>query len=268
LAISRKKNCREFVYSQNADSQVRAICPISKDRLWVIFYPSANNANEVINLFDAHGKVEQYVTDSVFGDQLVSFGDIVLAEEGKVRSVDILQVNGAIQKTVKFNFYCREMLAGAGRGCLLPFARLAFTDTFYTIDMQSLNPLKCITQPIIEKAPIRVKSISGSMFVGNDNKSVLVYTIDSRNSFTKFSSYTPKNPPADARFCLVDGQEMVLVLVPDDNAVHIVDHCRGGFVRYLDTGSVTLSQPDIMYTDYDKHVWIGCDGGKVVVVDL
>ena len=62
---------------------------------------------------------------------------------------------------------------------------------------------------------------------------------------------------------------MLLVTVEGDNKVHVVDHTDGGlFLHYLDTGHLTLDRPYRLATDYHRQVWIGCRGGKVVMVDL
>ncbi|KAL8576341.1 hypothetical protein ACOMHN_048908 [Nucella lapillus] len=80
--------------------------------------------------------------------------------------------------------------------------------------------------------------------------------------------YTPKQDAAPVLKLFdadgqVDGSEQLLVLAQDDNSVHIVDHMDGGsFVRYLDTGPVTLSRHQHLATNFDQHVWVGCRGRK------
>ncbi|KAL8619389.1 hypothetical protein ACOMHN_057031 [Nucella lapillus] len=83
-------------------------------------------------------------------------------------------------------------------------------------------------------------------------------------------SYRPeRGQSVDARFCQIDGQEMLLVTIYGDNKVHVIDYTDGGhLVSYLDTGPLNLDKQWRLATDYDRQVWIGCLGGKVAVVDL
>jgi hypothetical protein len=194
--------------------------------------------------------------------------EIVLSSGRTSSTIDTLQANGTMQKSVPFEFNPFSFINTAWG---YPIAKRYPQNDYYRVTMQLLSPFKCTTELILENTPIYVHDIcrDGSKFVGIDKQTVEIYQINSRKSFTKLSSYAPLNKPTEAKFCLMDGREMVLVLVPDDNAVHIVDHMDGGrFVRCLDTGSVKLNKPFRICTDYDKHVWIGCHGGKVVVVDL
>jgi hypothetical protein len=274
LSFQGLKQCRELVYSRNADTMVMAICPISNSRLWVSSVKPADNAITKLKLFDAHGQLEQFVYDStVRGNDLIPvLGDVVLAIKygfSNNKTVDILHATGQIQKSVQFNFDCSQFHAGAA--CGYPFGKQCGAFNYHSICIQSMSPFKCTTEMILENTPIWVQDISrgSTAFVGTAASTVEVYTINRRNSFTKFCSYKPKYPPCAARFCLIEGQEMLLVLVPKDNAVHIVDYAKGRRVAgNLDTGSVELNQPSRLFTDYDKHVWIGCNGGKVLVVDL
>jgi hypothetical protein len=194
--------------------------------------------------------------------------DIVLGRGKKGRTVDVLQANGTLQKSVPFDFNPVEFSNAA---CGYAIVGQVPEKNWYRVSMQSLSPFRYTTDLVLKNTPIYVDDIcrDGSEFVGIDIQTVEIYKINHRNSFTKFSSYRPENRPREAKFCLMDGREMLLVVVPEDNAVHIVDRMDGGrFVRWLDTGSVKLNQPSRICTDYDKHVWIGCHGGKVVVVDL
>ena len=62
---------------------------------------------------------------------------------------------------------------------------------------------------------------------------------------------------------------MLVVVVEDDDEVHLVDHTDGcRFVRYLDTGPVKLDRPFCLATDHEKVLWIGCQGGKAVLLEF
>lgn len=259
------------------------MCPISNNRLWVSFR-EPNAAAPTFKLLDAQGNVEQCVTDSSLRTTslLPVAGDGVLAitlGENNGKTFDILHADGQIRKSIPFAFHCSKFCAGAA--CGFPLAKRYDRQNYYALDVESLTPsiTKYHTELKLEGTPVPVADLSrhrpmlagirASLLMGNV---VELHTINGRNSFTKFASYMPNNRPTDARFCLVDGQEMLLVLVPTDNAVHIFDYnfyqdgCR--FVGYPDTGSLPLDRPAKLYTDYDSKVWIGCHGGRVVVVDL
>jgi hypothetical protein len=223
-----------------------------------------------MKLFDAQGKVDLFLADSVNGTELAAVMDDVILTWGKEEMfVDTLMADGTMQKSNPFDFNPYVFTQAA---CGYPIVQQYNANNYYRISVHSVRPFKCTTELILENTPVPIQDIcrDNSMLVGtNDDAIVKVHKINSRNSFTKFSSYKPKNWPLGAKFCLMDGWEMLLVVVYVDNAVHIVDHMDGGrFVRCLDTGSVKLNKPLTICTDYDKHVWIGCNGGKVVVVDL
>jgi hypothetical protein len=220
-----------------------------------------------MKLFNAQGKVELSLDDSVTGSEVATFmDDIVMATGININTVDILLPNGTIQKSFPFEF---DPIGFRNAACGYQIVQRCAEARYYRVSMLSHSPFKYTTELILENTCTAMDICrDGSMFVGiGRRKTVEVYKINTRNSFTKVCSYTPAS--SATKFCLIDGREMVLVLVPDDNAVHIVDHMDGGrFVRYLDTGSVKLNKPYRICTDYDKHVWIGCHGGKVVMVDL
>ena len=73
----------------------------------------------------------------------------------------------------------------------------------------------------------------------------------------------------DLMFCQADGEEVLLVAVSALNTVHVVDHKDGCcFVRTLETDQRALDRPFRLATNHQGRVWIGCHGGKVVILDL
>lgn len=73
----------------------------------------------------------------------------------------------------------------------------------------------------------------------------------------------------DCIFCLVGGEEMLLVASSGQNAVHIVDHKDGCcFIRTLESDQRPLEKPFRLATNHKGRVWVGCHGGKVVIFDL
>ena len=99
---------------------------------------------------------------------------------------------------------------------------------------------------------------------------------DSRKSesdaeWTLHSTYSPgdKKKILDACFFPVDGKEMLVVVVEGDNNVHVVDHTKdGSFKGYLYTRKVMLNRPCRLATNHENVMWIGCQGGWAVLLEL
>ena len=62
---------------------------------------------------------------------------------------------------------------------------------------------------------------------------------------------------------------MLVVVVEGDNKVHVVDHTKdGSFKGYMYTRNVELNRPCRLATDHENVMWIGCEGGKAVLLEL
>nr|KAG5701340.1 hypothetical protein BaRGS_006114 [Batillaria attramentaria] len=110
-------------------------------------------------------------------------------------------------------------------------------------------------------------------FIHEDLTSVVVYKKSGHENAQLVSTYTlnswPTLQPSDVCFCMMAGREVLLVAVKKENKIHVVDHANGcRFISYLDTRPLTLNKPCVLATDHTRRVWIGCEGGKIVVVDL
>ncbi|KAK7501752.1 hypothetical protein BaRGS_00007183 [Batillaria attramentaria] len=106
-------------------------------------------------------------------------------------------------------------------------------------------------------------SQSGTDLVFMNWCQVSVYKIvPSEKRKRRVATYSPAGKKlylSDACFCKVEGREMLLVAVEEDNKVHVLDHNDGClFVRYLDTGPLTLHRPCVLATDGLQRVSIGC----------
>ncbi|KAL8613815.1 hypothetical protein ACOMHN_029672 [Nucella lapillus] len=79
----------------------------------------------------------------------------------------------------------------------------------------------------------------------------------------------PDLPVLDACFFPVGGRERLVVVVKGDNRVHVVDHTDGcHFLHYLDTGDLPLHAPRLLATDQESVLWLACDGGTALLLEL
>ncbi|KAL8609426.1 hypothetical protein ACOMHN_006613 [Nucella lapillus] len=287
-----KKQPREFNFSDNPQIITFTVTPISQNRLWVM-YRSVTGNPLYLKLFDAEGEILTTVQNPRNCLGLVTItGDIILSwirdssfvhlvkPDGSLRIYDMgRKIGDLITSGTNDAHYMREINENS-------LHRVEFMSedksasrsvSSPTKPLASLTPLDQLTHSVTDVAvdnipsrgcPIHA-SAGGRYFVFTQYDKVEVYARAGSRSSTFVCSYKPKKSPTDARFCQIAGQEMLLVTVYGDNKVHVVDHRDGGhFVRYLDTGTLHLSRPCRLATDHDRHVWIVCEGGKVVVVDL
>ncbi|KAL8613811.1 hypothetical protein ACOMHN_029668 [Nucella lapillus] len=79
----------------------------------------------------------------------------------------------------------------------------------------------------------------------------------------------PDQPVLDACFFPVGGRERLVVVVREDNRVHVVDHTDGcRFLHYLDTGDLPLHALRLLATDQESVLWLACDGGTALLLEL
>ncbi|XP_076438052.1 uncharacterized protein LOC143277174 [Babylonia areolata] len=295
VGVMGKKPPREFIYSRNPESEVSAMCPISHNRLWV-FYSPAGDSPQYLKLFDAEGQVLTTVQHPSYCDALLAITDDVLLCIGN-SDAWLITPDGSLSPYETRAGANWEMVSSATNDIHYLgdwqdkfLRRVAFTsvNTDQTDSVLSGSALCQASSPgtphqrnqlthsfkevVSEKYPegiLRHASAGGFYFAFLDDDRVEVYRRAGSRSIAILCSYKPTSLPYDARFVLIDDNERLLVAVRGESKVHIIDHEDGGcFVRCLDTGPLKLDRPKRLATDFDQHVWIGCDGGKVVVVDL
>ncbi|KAL8619310.1 hypothetical protein ACOMHN_056954 [Nucella lapillus] len=296
VKVGMKKPPREFQYSADKGSSVRAMCPISQSRLWVMHHPPPTHS-VCLTLFDAEGRVLTTVENLKYCTGLVTMTDDVILSwtcgdssvqlvtpDGSVRTCHLgSEVEGIFSSATNDIHYLRkrgddrlywvELVNQNQSGHAAPRSAAAHPKMRVTPAVKDQSTLS-VTEVVLEDMSLyewlpRQASAVGRYFVFilNDD-TVNVY---GRAWSAVISSYRSETGgrPADAGFCQIDGQEMLLVTVFDDNKVHVIDYADGGrLVRYLDTGPLNLDEPCCLATDYDRQVWIGCKGGKVTVVVL
>ncbi|KAL8619392.1 hypothetical protein ACOMHN_057034 [Nucella lapillus] len=295
VKVGMKKPPMEFQYSADKGSYVIALCPISQNRLWVM-YRSPPTYSYCLTLFDAEGRALTTVENLKDSDGLVAMtNDVILSWRCLESSVQLVTPDGSV-RTCHVGSKVQMILSAATND--IHYLVKMGDDRLYRVELVNQNqsghtaprsaashPKMRVTPAVKDQPTLSVREVvledmsplalplqasAGGryfVFILNDD-TVNVY---GRSWSAVISSYRSETGgrPTDARFCQIDGQEMLLVTVYDDNKVHVVDYTDGGrLVRYLDTGPLNLDRPWCLAPDYDRQVWIGCEGGKVAVVDL
>ncbi|KAK7492582.1 hypothetical protein BaRGS_00016248, partial [Batillaria attramentaria] len=277
-----KPGPRVIVYSTDTKSIIHSICPTSQYRVWVQYEAGAV---QVTVLYDEHGKkLERRNNTNLSGRPITILEDITIySHPSKYHKLVWIQPGGGggeidIKERVGIWPCCKGVYDGV---CMVELTRKQQGSSFPSslgyrvVSFDSLKPFKWNVKASIGTVDGSVCDISANRgFIAAvirtvSKSSLSVYKmVDSVSK--RDSTYSPGKDlePSDACFCLIDGREMLLVTV-DDNTVHVLDHTDGcRFVRYLDTGPLTLHNPRYLATDYHHRVWIGCHGGKVILVYL
>ncbi|KAL8572161.1 hypothetical protein ACOMHN_057836 [Nucella lapillus] len=297
VKVGMKNPPREFQYSAEKESYVVAMCLISQNRLWVM-YRTPPTYSYCLKLFDAKGWVLTAVKNLNESHGLVAINDdIVLSwsigdssvrlvtPDGKVRTCDVGSEVGHIRSSATNDLhylikcddnrlYCVKLVNQKQPGPAAPksaVSRSKLSKTPAAEDQLTLS----VTEVVFDETPsfgsFRHTSAGGRYFAFIDFEMtgrLNVYGRAGSRSSALISTYVPICYPTDARFCIIEGQEMVLLTVLHDNRVYIVDYTDGGrFKGCLDTGPLNLYRARRLATD-NRHVWIGCEGGRVAVVDL
>ncbi|KAL8619388.1 hypothetical protein ACOMHN_057030 [Nucella lapillus] len=92
-----KKPPREFQYSADKRSSVRAMCPISQSRLWVV-HSSPPTHSVCLTLFDAEGRVLTTVENLKYSNGLVTItDDVILSWTCDDSSVQLVTPDGSVR---------------------------------------------------------------------------------------------------------------------------------------------------------------------------
>ncbi|XP_076437868.1 uncharacterized protein LOC143277029 [Babylonia areolata] len=296
VGVMGKKPPREFIYSMNPKSVVIHMCPISHNRLWVLHKP-ARSSPQCLKLFDAEGQELTTVQDPGNCTGLLTIiDDVLLCWTDGDSTVRLITPDGSLstydmgRKILWMVSSAKNDIHYLGDSEEKSLHRVTFTsvNTDQTDSGLSGSALCQASSPgtphhtnqlthsfkevVFENPPkrnLRHVSAGGRYFAFLCDGTVKVHSRAGSGSSAILCSYKPTSLPHDARFVLIDDNERLLVVVHKESKVHIIDHEDGGcFVRCLDTGPLELDRPNRLATDFDQHVWIGCRGGKVVVVDL
>ncbi|KAL8619406.1 hypothetical protein ACOMHN_057048 [Nucella lapillus] len=297
VKVGMKKPPREFQYSADKGSSVIAMCPISQSRLWVM-HSSPPTRSVCLTLFDAEGRVLTTVKNLKHSSGLVTMtDDVILSWTCGDSSVQLVTPDGSVW-TCHVGSQVGRILSSPTND--IHYLKKKEDDRLYRVELVNQNqsghaaPRSAASHPKMQATPavkdqptLSVREVvknyippsermlqapaGGRYFVSIDRGTVKVFGKAWSLRSAAIWSYRPETGEwlTNAGFCQIDGQEMLLVAVPGDNKVHIIDYTDGGrLVRYLDTGPLNLDRPCRLATDYDRQVWIGCEGGKVAVVNL
>ena len=115
-------------------------------------------------------------------------------------------------------------------------------------------------------------SADGQFFAFAYSNTAYVYDkLQSSTSLRQFATYSDPSGQAanDVCFCFMEGEEMLLVTYSVNNTVLVLDHKDGCcLIRTLETDQCPLTTPCRLATNHQGRVWVGCNGGKVVIFDV
>ena len=270
VSVREKNPPREIVYSRNPQSVIYAICPISKGRLWISYTPGGGSA-DMVKLFDVQGQVLGKPETTERLRRLCPVGDDnVVAETLSSDIWSLVKPDGSV-RTFNMNIHTLAHCSENGQVYLREDKSKELWQVKFSPDSQQVYTKEHLVFKTLSEGIYRLKDVSpaGQYFAFNAYQKASVYTRTTNYGCKLFSTYIAAASPSDLCFCRMSGKEVLLVTVCYDNKVHVVDHTDGGlFLHYLDTGHLTLDRPCCLATDYHRQVWIGCHGGKVVVVNL
>ena len=269
VSVREKNAPREIVYSRNPQSVIYAICPISKGRLWISYTPGGESAG-MVKLFDVQGQVLGTAETTKGLYQLYHVGDDKVVAKTFRNRLFLVKPDGCV-RTFDMNIQTLAHCSENGQVYLREDKSKELWQVKFSPDSQQVYTKENLVFKAWPENVYGLKDVSPAeqYFSFNACEKASVYTRTTSNGCKLFSTYTADHILEDLCFCRMSGKEVLLVTVWGDNKVHVVDHTDGClFLHYLDTGHLTLDRPYCLATDYHRQVWIGCHGGKVVVVNL
>ena len=279
VSITEKRPPRRIIYSRNPESTPLSMCPISKGRLW-IKYQAGGSGFVMMKLFDIQGQELKKINKTLDG-MLVAVNEDDIVSWQHSNQLSLIKPDGTVT-THTFEFQIGNMAACAEDGQL--YLREFDSPDLHEVQFAVTEKLHFSKQETAFKyyhmkfnkhgfaTPkhdhLHDVSSAGQYFAFISQDTVNVYTRRACNPYNVYARYRPTSKPVLTRFCRISGQEVLLVLTEEDK-VHVLDYTDGdSFLHYLDTGNLELDRACCLTTDYHRHVWIGCKGGTVVLVDL
>lgn len=269
----------ERVFSENPNSEIVAMCTTSEKRVWIKYKSDGEGERTV--LFSKEGQIQKKV-NALPGHSIVTVQTNITIGIGVGKSRHWVDPNGD-SGTQNSRDYTMTRFAKCGDIHLIANATSKKTEcTLFDITFKPnghKNPAEIssftgITTPdpgfILDASQskehfaILLSEKSGPSTLGLYSKS---QSDECKLNFT----YSPGDQKKilDACFFRVDGKEMLVVVVEGDNKVHVVDHTKdGSFKGYMYTRNVKLNRPCRLATDHENVMWIGCEGGKAVLLEL
>ena len=272
----------EMVFSENPNSEIIAMCTTSENRVWIKY--KSDGKEELMGLFSKDGSKENE-TGVLPGVSIVTVQTNITIGIGEGSSRHWVNPNGD-KGIIKGQKYTLTRFAKCGDNSLFANAALKNGQRVLlniTFESQSKpaeirkygNEITTNGPGFILDASKDTEYIAILLSKKSGPSTLALYSkSESEAEWTLHSTYSPGDQKKilDACFFPVDGKdgkEMLVVVVEGDNKVHVVDHTKGGsFKRYLCTRNVELNRPCRLATDHENVMWIGCEGGKAVLLEL
>ena len=267
----------EMVFSENPNSEIVAMCTTSENRVWIKY--KSDGEEELMGLFNKYGLVKKE-HDVLPGDSIVTVQNNITIAIGEENSCHWVDPNGR-SGTQKSKIYTLTRVAKCGNNHLV--ANTTSGKAKYTLfDITFHSPqkpakIKSCTE-ITTHEPGFILDVSKSkehfaiLLTEKSGPATLSLYSKSQSHGWKLKFTYPRGDLKnilDACFFPVDGKEMLVVVVEGDNKVHVVDHTEdGSFKGYMYTRNVELNRPCRLATDHENVMWIGCEGGKAVLLEL
>ena len=254
----------EVIYSKNPKSTLATMHLTSDEAVWLNFNPGGNVP--LFGLFDDDGhrtevRSENFPTSGLL---ITCDGDTTVC----LASGNWVRPGGESGKLGNFS----------GRSGLI-----SKSSTPFLLQSSSIYRFASIgLPPQVDTNPIHSTNVTSTVGfdVSADEQffafahSNIAYVFDKIQASTALRNYANHPEPSgqaasDVCFCFMDGEEMLLVAFSALNTVHVVDYKDGCcFVRTLETDQCPLNQPCRLTTNHQGRVWVGCNGGKVVIFDV
>ena len=269
----------EMVFSKNPNSEIVAMCTTSENRVWIKY--KSDGKEELMGLFSKAGLVK-WEHKVLPGDNIVTVQTNVtigIEEDNSRHWVDPSGRSGT-QKSKKYRLTKFEK---CGDNSLFANATLENAKCVLlniTFESQS-KPAEIrkyaeefttnCTEFILDASKDK-KYIAILLSEKSGLSTVALYRKSKSDAeWTLHSTCTPGDQKKilDACFFPVDGKEMLVVVVEGHNKVHVLDYKEDGSCKdYMYTRNVKLNRPCRLATDHKNVMWIGCEGGKVVLLEL
>ena len=254
----------EVIYSKNPKSTLTSMHLTSDDSVWLNFNPGG--CVPLLALFDDDGhrtevRSENFPTSNLLitcdGDTTVCLASGKWVRPGSESGTldDFSDWSGFISKSSTPYLF--------QSGSIYRFTSVGLPPQVDTNAVQTVNAPSTTAFDV---------SVDGQFFAFAISSMASIFDkIQASTALRSYACYSEPdgNAADDVCFCFIDGEEMLLVAFSALNTVHVVDHKDGCcFVRTLETDQCPLNKPLRLTTNHQGRVWVGCNGGKVVIFDV
>ncbi|XP_076446864.1 uncharacterized protein LOC143284104 [Babylonia areolata] len=266
IAVRPKSSPVELFYSKNPNSTLSAMhLMTTEDEVWLNFNPGGNVS--LFGLFDDDGQMKELHTEDIPTSTV-----LITCDGDTALSMD----NG------------RWVRPGSEAGALegfTPWGGAAVSKSATTYLLKELSIFRLLSDalpPQVEETATYTAEAVGATFDVSETGQFVATTIEGSKvrvfdklkaspALRSYADYVEGGGgvPADVCFCVLEGKEVLLVAFTALNTVHVLDHRDGCcFLRTLETERHPVVSPCRLSTNHHGRVWVGCNGGKVVIFDV